>query len=192
MGSNQEKRHALRHRAIIEAATEVFAERGIHAATLVEIGEKVGLSKASLYYYVKNKEQIIADVLESVLADIDQRTAELTDPESRPLQQLKMRARAHIEGGSSDSGRFIVMNLDHLAKEKNTAAMMREHEEPARQLLQQAIDAGEIREIDVTAAVKLLYGGLNNVPRWHKPEYGTLNDAIEATWDIFVGGLLPR
>jgi len=192
MTSRQEKRHELRHRAIIEAATDIFAEKGIHATTLMEIGKEVGLSKASLYYYVKNKEQIIADVLRVVLDDINERTDKLTDPNSSALDKLKMRAKAHIEGGFSTTGQFIANNLDYLSQEKTTASMMREHEEPARQLLQQAIDAGEIRAVDIVVAVKMLYSALNNMARWYKPEYGTLDDMFERTWDIFVGGVLPH
>lgn len=189
MVSKQEKRHELRHRAIIDAASEIFAEQGIHTATLEQIGIQVGLSKTSLYYYVKNKEQIIADVLKAVLEQINARAEALTDINASALDQLKARARAHVEAGTTIAGKFIVMNLDYLRNNKQTAQMMRQQEEPARRLLKQAIDAGEIRQIDIVSAVKMLYGALNNIYYWHKPEYGTLDDVLENTWDIFVGGL---
>lgn len=186
-------RREIRRKAIVEAAAAVFAESGIHAATLDQIGERVGLSKASLYYYVDSKEQLVADVLEIVLDEIDARTAELTDPASSPVEQLRMRARAHVETAyRTAAGRMIVANLDALTGNEAAAVMLRRHEEPARQLLQQAKAQGLTQDIDVVCAVKLLYGGLNNIPRWHRPEEGSLDEIIERTWDIFASGITDR
>jgi|GEM_PF-6914223 len=189
MTSRQEKRHELRQRAIIEVATTIFAEQGIHATTLSQIGKEVGLSKASLYYYVKSKEEIIVLVLESVLNDINTYAEQVIDPNTPFLDQLKMRAWSHLAGGQTQSAMFIVMNLDHLTNDKTTARMMRAHEDPARQLLQQAMDADDVRQVDLTVAIKMLYSSLNAIPRWYKPEYGSMRDVFEDTWDIFVGGI---
>ncbi len=192
MTSRQEKRHKLRQEAIVEVATKIFAQQGIHTTTLSQIGQEIGLSKASLYYYVESKEEIIALVLEAVLNDINTYAQEVIDPEATYLEQLKMRAWSHIVGGQSPSAQFIVMNLDYLSSDKTTARMMRVHEEPARHLLQQAIQAGEIRPIDITTAVKMLYSSLNAIARWHKPEYGTIRDTFENTWDIFMNGVQTK
>ncbi|MEL6405907.1 MAG: TetR/AcrR family transcriptional regulator [Chloroflexota bacterium] len=189
MTSRQEKRHELRQQAITEVATRIFSEQGIHATSLTQIGKEVGLSKASLYYYVKSKEEIIALVLESVLNDINAYAETLIDTDSSHLEQLKMQVWAHVSSGESASAHFIVMNLDYLSTHKETARMMRLHEEPARKLLQQAIDAGEIRPIPITPAVKMLYTSLNAISRWYKPEFGTKREVFEQTWDIFINGV---
>ena len=190
MAARKDLRREIRRRAIVDAAAAVFAEHGIQSATLDQIGEKVGLSKASLYYYVKSKEQLIADVLAGVLEDIDARAAQLTDPDSNALDQLKMRARAHVETAfQTEAGRLIVANIDALVDTKTTAAQLRRHEQPARSLLQRARDEGLAADIDIVCAVKLLYGALNNIPRWHRPEDGPLDAVIESTWKIFTGGI---
>ena len=48
---------------ILRAAGECFARFGYEKTTLDDIGRAVGLNKASLYYYYKNKEAIFAEVL---------------------------------------------------------------------------------------------------------------------------------
>jgi len=200
MASRRDLRHKLRRRSIVDAAAEVFAEAGTDAATLEQIGARVGLSKASLYYYVDSKEQLVADVLAAVLDDIDARAAQLTGPGPSPgpgagpgpdpLAQLKLRARAHVETAvHSPAGRLIIGNLDALAGNKAAVPLLRRCEEPARQLLQRARDRGLTRAIDIVCAVKLLYGGLNNIPRWYGPEYGPLEVVIERTWEIFISGV---
>lgn len=48
---------------ILKAASECFARFGYEKTTLDDIGKMVGLNKASLYYYYKNKEDIFAEVV---------------------------------------------------------------------------------------------------------------------------------
>lgn len=53
-----------RRSAIVRSATQVFAERGYHGASLRTIGERVGVSSASLVQYFGTKEGLLAAVLE--------------------------------------------------------------------------------------------------------------------------------
>jgi len=48
---------------ILNAARECFARFGYDKTTLDDIGNLVGLNKASLYYYYKNKEAIFGEVI---------------------------------------------------------------------------------------------------------------------------------
>ncbi|GAB5469070.1 MAG: TetR/AcrR family transcriptional regulator [Rhodospirillales bacterium] len=190
MPTNQELRRAIRRQGIVEAAATVFAEQGIQAATLEQIGAKVGLSKASLYYYVDSKEALVAEVLKGVLDDIDARAQESCGSEADPLERLRCRAKAHVETAFlTPAGRLIVANLDALVSNKAAASLLRHHEEPARKLLQEAKAQGLTGDIDITCAVKLLYGALNNIPRWYEPRSGPLDPVIERTWALFLGGV---
>jgi AcrR family transcriptional regulator len=48
---------------ILKAASDCFARYGYEKTTLDDIGKMVGLNKASLYYYYKNKEAIFSEVV---------------------------------------------------------------------------------------------------------------------------------
>lgn len=54
---------------IRKAAIECFARYGFEKTTMDDIGKLVGLNKASLYYYYKNKEAIYGD---AIYAEADQ------------------------------------------------------------------------------------------------------------------------
>jgi AcrR family transcriptional regulator len=59
--------HPVEPRArIIEAALAVFAERGLHAATLAEIASRAGLTLSGLHWHFKNKDELVAAVAESL------------------------------------------------------------------------------------------------------------------------------
>jgi AcrR family transcriptional regulator len=52
-----------RKQKVLAAASICFAKYGFEKTTLDDIGKVVGLNKASLYYYYKNKESIFCDVI---------------------------------------------------------------------------------------------------------------------------------
>ena len=51
--SLKERRQQIRKEAILDVAREMFTKVGYEKTTLDKIGKAVGLSKQSLYYYVK-------------------------------------------------------------------------------------------------------------------------------------------
>lgn len=50
---------------ILEVALEVFAERGLHGATMTDIAKRAGLTGGALYRYFANKDEIFYAVVES-------------------------------------------------------------------------------------------------------------------------------
>ena len=66
------RRSEARPGEIVQAALEVFAEKGFAAAKLDEIAGKAGISKGALYLYFETKEDIFrAVVREAVVPNID-------------------------------------------------------------------------------------------------------------------------
>ena len=193
MSSRQSRRHEIKRQHIVEAAAEVFAEVGIQDATLEQIGERVGLTKASLYYYFSGKEQLLIEVLARVLAEIRGRAAELTEDSMDPLQKLEMLARAYVESSLElPAGRLVVANLDTLVGNRDAADLMRRHEEPARRLFAAARRLALVGDVDTVVAIKTLYGALNNLPRWYNRKHGSPEAVFLQTWAIFTDGVLTR
>ncbi|GAA0900148.1 TetR family transcriptional regulator [Virgisporangium ochraceum] len=55
-------------RRIQEVALELFTEQGYEATSLREISERLGVTKAALYYHFKTKEEIIGSLIDDRLA----------------------------------------------------------------------------------------------------------------------------
>lgn len=55
----QEEKSILSKKKILNAAGEVFAQKGFDAATMQDIMEKCGLSKGAIYHHFKSKEEIM-------------------------------------------------------------------------------------------------------------------------------------
>jgi AcrR family transcriptional regulator len=55
-----------------ELALQLFAEQGYEKTSLREIAERLGVTKAALYYYFKSKEDIVASLVEDYVAQLDE------------------------------------------------------------------------------------------------------------------------
>jgi AcrR family transcriptional regulator len=66
----REREKLGRRNAIIEAARKLFLEKGIEHATMKEIAREAGLSKAALYLYFQNKEELTFELLHISLTKI--------------------------------------------------------------------------------------------------------------------------
>ena len=56
--------------AILEAAEQLFAEHGFAATRLEDVAERVGIRRASIVYYFRDKPELYDAVLESVLSGL--------------------------------------------------------------------------------------------------------------------------
>ena len=76
-----------RYRDILEAAAELFAERGYAATSVRDIGERVGLLGGSLYHYIKSKEALFVKIhdtaLEVAAGRVIEAIAAIDDPWAR-------------------------------------------------------------------------------------------------------------
>jgi AcrR family transcriptional regulator len=59
-----ERRRELTRTALLDAAADVFAKRGFHAASLEEIAENAGFTRGAIYKNFENKEDLFFAVIE--------------------------------------------------------------------------------------------------------------------------------
>jgi TetR/AcrR family transcriptional regulator len=64
---------------ILDAAEDLFAEKGYSATSLGEVADRVGIRSPSLYNHFKNKEALYEAVLERLLADFSAPLVQLTE-----------------------------------------------------------------------------------------------------------------
>src|SRR5947209_6618162 len=88
-GSHKGRRRRLTQQAIVTAAAELFAYNGFGATSLDEIAEQLGASKASLYYHVKNKEEILRLIFLTVLTASEEPLRQIIEADQPPHEKLR-------------------------------------------------------------------------------------------------------
>ena len=69
-------------RDILEAAMQVYSNKGYHAATIADVAEAAGLGKGTLYLYFKNKEAIATSMVDRHFKDMEDRFFQEKMPET--------------------------------------------------------------------------------------------------------------
>jgi AcrR family transcriptional regulator len=82
------RRSADTRAEIREVATELFATRGIEQTSLREIAERLDITKAALYYHFPSKDELIAELVRPMVADLEAFHADVTSAGPGDLRSL--------------------------------------------------------------------------------------------------------
>ncbi len=184
-----------RRKGILEAAAEVFAEMGYEKATLEAIGEAVGLSKGSLYYYTASKEELLAGLIEMAIQQIEQWTdAELT-PNSFAADHIRALVRAHLRAVShSAAGRVLARHLDAVLRVDKSREARRRYERRWEKILEQGVTEGAFRPINVPVVMRLVLGAINSTSYWQQSgmRSGDFEQIANEAFTVLLAGIGRR
>ena len=85
---NIEEHKELTRRQILDAAQELFSEHGYQDTSLGDIAAFVGIGRTTLYEYFKDKEDLLASLVDETLPEVFQEMATLLSPEDSYIDQL--------------------------------------------------------------------------------------------------------
>src|SRR5688572_7869166 len=181
---------------ILKSAAAAFRRRGYHGASVDEIASALEMTKGNLYYYFKNKEDILfachdysLDLPLGPMADVH---AEASSPEAK-LRRLVL-AFVHL---ILDELHATALTLDPEALSppllKKIIAKRDQFDHGIRDIIQQGIDQGVFTPGDPKLIEFAMMGAINWIPKWFDPagpqNSTTIGDAFA---DYLVGGLLKK
>ncbi len=85
---NIEQHKELTRGQILEAAQELFSEQGYQETALGDIAASVGIGRTTLYEYFKDKEDLLASLVDETLPQVFREMAEQVDASASFLDQL--------------------------------------------------------------------------------------------------------
>lgn len=103
---------------ILEVALQAFVERGFASTTLQDVADRLGLTKAALYYHFKSKEELVRAVMQPLVDDLLDYADTSRSPEITPRELLER--YFDIVHGHRDE-------CLALTRDPSGAAMMSEH-----------------------------------------------------------------
>lgn len=86
-----------KQRAILTSAAAVLAEQGMDKASMAQIAQQAGVSKALLYHYYPGKDALIFDIIRTHLAELDAAVEAADAPDLPPRARLRALVGAVLE-----------------------------------------------------------------------------------------------
>lgn len=166
---NREEQYMAKRLAVIRAAGAAFRRKGYHNASMVDIAQTLGLSKAALYYYVKSKEEILYECHMNVYDAMDVLIKSTREEVETGLERLQglYGDFAHM---LTRDGLALLADVDSLKGEYQTNVLARRNkiEHAVTHIVERGMVDGSIKKADPKITVFFLMGALNWLNVWYE------------------------
>jgi len=181
------------HKAILTAAAQLFAQRGYTATTMLEVAAACGVSKPTLYHYVRDKHDLLAQITGNHVS----RLVELVDgvaaqalPPAECLRELVSRFMS-VYAQAQHEHRVLTEDMKFL-----TPPQQRQVQDGQRRVVQVFADAltalrPELKTqgLDKPLAM-LLFGMMNWTFTWLRADGRLSHDSLAPViFNLMMGGL---
>lgn len=169
---SREELRASKREAVLRTAAQLFNEKGFHATSLDEVAERLQVTKPTLYYYVKNKDEILFQCVSIGLQMMEDAIQRERTVGASAIDQLGAAMRSYVDIVTQDFGMCIIrVGEDPLPPEsrKELRRFKAKLDRHFRELVQRGIEEESIVDCDPKIAAFTIAGALSWVGRWYRP-----------------------
>mgnify|MGYP005816089557 CR=1 FL=1 len=182
---------------ILEAAAQVFRQKGFHGASMADIADSVNLQKASLYHHVSSKQEILLELLERALDVLEQQISAVARQPLPPEQKLRLMIRAYLQALAEYPDLSSVLLFEHRSLDKKNHARHVPHRDRFEALWRDVVSEGRRARVfhcpDTGLAVRALMGTMNWTLTWYRPDGPLPITRIADEYaDLFLNGLMKK
>ena len=190
------RQREAKRQAVLQTAAQLFNERGFHATSLDDIAERLHITKPTLYYYIKSKDDILLECVRSALVMMQAGIDAVRQDGGRALDQLMACMRIYAGIVTEDFGRCVIRIGEEplpapLKKELRQLKAGIDHE--FRRLIAEGIQEGSLLACDPKLAAFMLGGALSWIGRWyHEGGELTPEQITDQAIALLLGGILAE
>lgn len=189
-------RAPLVRRAMLDAAAQLFAERGYGGTNLRDVADALGMSRPGLYYHFPSKEKLLEALIEEVTISAEHKLAEIAAQTDRdPEDALKLLVQMATQWVLDNHILFRVLDRSEveMAPElKDSHAQSKKAVlDHFTRIIDRGIAVGKFRPVDPHIAALTILGMRNWAAWWYQPD-GRLSrqEIIDIISEMAVRSLL--
>jgi AcrR family transcriptional regulator len=181
---------------IVAAAARVFRAQGYADATLEDVAREVGINRATLYYYVADKGELLVEVVREPVARLTRELGEVSELDADPSEKLVLALRNHVRAFGDNYPHlfvFLAENLHmHPARNREILADAQRYGDLLTGIIEEGIDVGQFRaDIDPRLSMLAVIGMCNWTHRWYREDGpNALEDIGEGFVELFLRGIV--
>ncbi len=193
--SREEQREEKRL-AVLRTAARMFNEKGFHATSLDEVAEALDISKPTVYYYVKSKDEILFECVRLGLEMVVQAADEVEQAGGSASKKLMAVMRKYAEIVTMDFGMCLIrVGEDPLPPQSRAQlrGLKAKIDRQFRTLVQEGVAEGAFAACDPKITAFGIAGTLSWIARWYDPQGPMSADEIaERCIALLMNGLVNR
>ena len=159
---------------ILEAAAQVFRQKGFHGASMSDIAAAVSLRKASLYHHVSSKQEILLELLERALELLLERISLISTQNISADEKLQRMIREYLQILIENIDLASVLLFEHRSLERRQRIRHIPNRDKFESLWKDVIIEGVDKKIftceNPGVATRALLGIMNWTITWYSPD----------------------
>ncbi|WP_404287461.1 TetR/AcrR family transcriptional regulator [Microvirga sp. RSM25] len=178
-----------KRRAILDRSAELFAEHGYDRASMSKIAEACGVSKANLYHYYKDKEELLFDVIRFHLEELLEVVEAADNSDLSPADRLKELVAALLEAyRDADAQHNVQINGMRLLSADRQGELKAVERELVK-IFSEAV-AGVAPQLTGTRLLKPVTMSLFGMINWHYLWFKSTGEVTRADYAELVSRLI--
>ncbi len=193
---SRDEQFELKRAAVLREAARAFNSQGYHETSLDDVAKALGVTKPALYYYIKNKQEILF-ACHSLTLDLGDQAFEYAYNQGRSGREILLEwLSKFIELFNGKIGDCAVLVEFHALEPANRAIIGSRRDKAQHELeaiIERGIADGSIRPVDPKLTVLFVMGALNWMARWFS--HGgprTVEDIAEVFRDLLDHAVSPQ
>jgi len=193
--------YTLRREALVRAAADVFRKKGYEAVRMDDVAEALGVDRATLYYYFRNKHQLFLDVISEPLEANLREANAIAASDGAAMDKLQ----AIVESLLISYERYYPLLYVYVQEDmrklpatddsdgtRRLNELGSEYENAVKRVIKEGIESGEFDpNAKPTLVAYAILGAVNWSHRWFHPDGGMAAADIGRVFaDTFLDGLL--
>jgi len=182
--------------AILDSAIRAFRQQGYHGTSMERIADELLMTKGSLYYYFRSKEEILFAAHDRALDRILAELARVRRAGGCPCDQLADLLAAHIKiMVEGFQGTALALEFGALSPRRLRKVIDKRdrYEHALRGMIEEGAKKGCLRGVDPKLAGMALLGSINWIARWHRAGGASGADEVAGRFlDLFMQGMRPH
>ena len=191
----EETRFQLQKARMLKAAAECFNQKGYSGTSLRNVADVLGLTDAALYYYVRNKEELVY-LCYVRAADLGREAMDRARADGQDGMDVMLRYfRYHIEMMVGDRGPIAIMSeIPSLKPEhrEEVLELSRRHSTNFEEILEAGIKDGSIAKCNIRMTGNAIMGSINWIPKWYHGDADMGRKLVDEFPEILARGLSAR
>ena len=187
-----------RRAQILETAARIFCEKGFDKASMEDVADAVGLTKAGLYHHIGSKDELLFAIMSYGMDLFEEKVLNRVMAISDPLERLKAALRGHVLLVIRDRPKEVTVILHETNALRGRFrgrinARKKRYVKFLEKTFREMIKSGAARRVDPSVAAFAMLGMINWIYQWYQPGGRLSEEAVaDALSDVFLGGILAR
>ena len=178
--------------SVLDVAVQEFNTRGYDGTSMGDLANALGLSKSSIYHHVPSKEALLGLAVDRALLTLYDVLDEPGAVQGAARDRLEHVLRRSVEVLDQELP-FVTLLLrvrGNTDTERHALERRREFDRRVTDLVREAMTDGDLRDdLDPALVTRLLFGTVNSLVEWYRPEEGSARTVADALVAMTLGGL---